>query len=250
MNSIAHLRRWIVPLALTPLVLVVLGVWAGRPIRQPTAVNGIDDAQYVGEWLAEQKAGLRSGKQSEVYFYDSRGTDALLQEFADNSAIESLTFELTDLSDAGVTTIAKLPNIKRLTLYGGMPRVGDLGLGYLRGQPSLTTLKLINVDVTDVGLEVLRTLPRVRHLTLYREGFREKLLTNKAVDVLRTLTGLRTLNVAGGWMSQSEINNLRASLPECKILNDENWYHDAEQSDARETSAASVLNTKSTPRSP
>jgi hypothetical protein len=238
----SHRRRWIVLLTLAAMTAVLLGAWAIDAIRNLTAVNGIGDRRYVDEWLVKQQAALRSGDQSYVYFYDTRDTDALLQQFAHNPAIESLTFELTDLSDGGVKTIAELPNIKRLTLYGGRPRVGDPGLALLRGHPTLTTLKLINIDVTDCGLAVLQTLPRLRHLTLYRDDFREKLLTDGAVDELRNLTALAKLNIVGGWMSPTTIDDLRVLLPDCDIVVDANRMRDDEQNDARERPSSSDLN--------
>lgn len=225
------------------MVFVALGTWTLVAFHNATAVDGINatavdgihDRQYIDEWLAEQQTALRAGDQSYVYFYDTRGTGALLQQFARNPAIEDLTFELTDLSDDDVKTIAELPNIERLTLYGGLPRVGDQGLGSLRGLPTLTTLKLINIDVTDRGLAVLQTLPRLRHLTLYRDDFRENLLTDRAVDELRNLTELAKLNILGGWMSSAAIDELRALLPDCDIVVDGNWGRDDEPGDARES---------------
>ena len=114
--------------------------------------------------------------------------------------VKELTFELTDLSDDGVLAIAGLPNIERLTFNGGNPRVGNRGLELLRGQKTLATLKLVNTDVTDDGLAVLQTLPNLKNLTIYREGFREKLFTDRAVINLQNLSTLATLNVAGNSM--------------------------------------------------
>lgn len=228
-TPILHGQRWI-----TLAAMAVVGLGACDATVNPTAVDGIRGREYIDEWSARQQAALEAGDQSYVYFYDTRGTDALLEQFANNRAIESLTFELTDLSDAGVKTIADLPNIQQLTLYGGRPRVGDRGLALLRGHPTLNTLKLINIDVTDQGVSVLQTLPHLERLILYRDDFREKLLTDGAVDELRNLSGLSKLNVAGGWMSPTAVDHLRALLPNCEVVVDDDWMRDDEQTDERE----------------
>lgn len=210
------------------MVMLALGAWAFEAARNSITVDGIQDRQYVNAWLAKQQAALRSGEQSHVYFYDTRNTDTLLQQFVGNAAIERLTFELTDLSDDGVQIIAELPRIERLTLYGGRPRVGDRGIGLLRGHPTLTTLKIVNIDVTDHGLAVLQTLPHLQHLTLCRHETCEELLTDSAVEELRKLTGLVKLNIVGGWMSPPAIDHLRTLLPGCDVVVDANWMRDDE----------------------
>lgn len=174
-------------------------------------------------WLAEQKQALRSGEISDVYFYTTIETDSLLGEFAGMPEIESLMFELTDLTDNGVETIAELPNLATLTLYGGSPRVGDAGLTTLTRCRSLKTLHMINIDVTDEGLSALSSFPRLRGLTIYRDPFRPKLLTDKAVTQLITLQNLHTLNISGGWMSKAAVANLKASLPDCRVVETAHW---------------------------
>ena len=130
---------------------------------------------------------------------------------------------MTDLTDAGVKSIIELPNIKKLTLYGGKPRVGDDGLAILKECKKLEILELVNIDVTDDGLAVLRSFPRLKDLTIYRDGFRERLLTDTAVRDLRNLNKLTRLNVAGGWMSKTAVAELRRSLPDCEVVEKSEW---------------------------
>ena len=215
-----HRRRFLIFLGAA--LFAYLGVAFMVAILRPIPVDTTRD-RYVKAWLAEQHAALQSGKQSHLYFYDSTGTDAMLREFANEAAIRKLTFELTDLSYDGVQVIAGLPNLEGLTLYGGARPVDDRSLELLRGNETLSTLKLVNTNVTDEGLAVLQTLPNLKHLTLYREGIREKRLTDRAVMELQKLTGLSSLNVPGGWLSPAGIAALRTSLPNCQVIEDENF---------------------------
>lgn len=174
-------------------------------------------------WLAEQKQALISGTVSNVHFYSTHGTDKLLAQLAGMPEIKSLMFELTDLTDEGVETIAGLPNITSLTLYGGFPRVGDAGLATLSRSRSLETLKLVNVDVTDRGLAALGSFPSLDEATIYRDSFRDKLLTDDAVDELIKLHNLGKINISGGWLSKAAVAKLKESLPNCYVVETAHW---------------------------
>ena len=201
--------------------------WERERIRQEQFVSKLSD-----EWIKGEKNRLTGGQTSQVYFYSTANTDSLVKQLSGMPEIKGLTFELTDLSDDGVLAIASLPNIERLTFYGGKPRVGNRGIGLLRGQKTLATLRLVNTDVTDDGLAVLQTMPNLKNLTIYRDGFREKLLTDRAALDLQKLSTLATLNVAGGWLSRSGLQALRTALPNCRVFEDENWDLIDEPSDA------------------
>ena len=192
--------------------------WERESIRQEQVANKRSD-----EWIKGEKIRLMGGQTSQVYFYSTANTDSLVKQLSGMPEIKGLTFEFTDLSDDAVLAIAGLPNIERLTFYGGKPRVGNRGLELLRGQKTLATLRLVNTDVTDDGLAVLQTLPSLTNLTIYRDGFREKLLTDRAVLDLQKLSTLTTLNVAGGWLSRSGLEALRTALPKSRVFEDENW---------------------------
>jgi len=214
------------PLAVVAVIVALLG-WLIAGVQQ--SLHKADEnfrrteRLYLERWLAEQKQALASGKLSDVYFYCTSDTDGLLGELAGMPQIRSLRFDLTDLTDKGAETIAELPNVTSLTLYGGNPRVSDAGLATLSHTRSLETLCLVNIDVTDDGLAALRSFPRLQDLTIYREPFRAKLLTDKAVTQLSTLQNLDKLEISGGWMSKGAIAELKQSLPNCYVVETKNW---------------------------
>lgn len=172
------------------------------------------------QWLAEQKQSLLSGDASGVHFYSTRGTDELLAQLAGLPEIEGLYFELTDLTDEGVATLAELPNLRSLTLYGGNPRVGDVGLATLSRSRSLEKLRLVNTDVTDDGLAALQRFPRLRDLTIACDVGR---LTEKAVHSLSALEQLDKLKISGHWMSKAGLAELKRALPNCDVVEKTNW---------------------------
>ncbi len=68
--------------------------------------------------------------------------------------------------------VAKLPGLRRLRIYGGVPGIGDQGLARLKPLSKLEELELVNTQVNDDGLPVLKSFPRLRDLTLFHERWR------------------------------------------------------------------------------
>lgn len=155
------------------------------------------EQRNLEQWLADEKQTLISGKRDSVYFYSTSGTDWIIGRFAGMPEIRSLIFESTDLTDKGLETIAELPNLTTLRLYGS-PGVGDVGLVTLSRNQSLEMLSLGNVGVTDDGLAALRSFPRLKELIVYRDVAGPNLLTDRAVKQLSSLKNLRKLSVTSG----------------------------------------------------
>jgi hypothetical protein len=170
------------------------------------------------EWVSKTKTALRAGKQSKLHFYSSRHTGEMVNEFAGMPEVTSMVFESTDLTDDGVKTIASLPNLSALTLYGGMPGVGNRGIRFLADHQHLAKLTILNTNVTDDGLAILPTLPALTELALER-----KLLTDTGMKHLSQLQGLDKLTVMGGEMRPARIEALRKALPFCEISTESEW---------------------------
>ena len=170
----------------------------------------------IDSWIREQKESLVSGAQNHLYFYSKPNTDDLIAEFSGMPEIENLGFEMTNLSNKGFRHVAGLPNLQELMLYG-FNRVDDSGFEMLQNHQALRKLELINVGVTDAALEMLPSLPMLTELELYRESRLDATLTDSAAEHLRKLHQLERLTIAGGWMSESALTELRESLPNCKI---------------------------------
>lgn len=217
-------RRWLQFSCLGSMIAIALLVSAVRYAQRRIDEHfRREERVRLERWVAEQKQALVSGKISNVYFYSTAGSDDLLTELAGIPEVKSLRFDLTDLTDKGCETIARLPNLTSLTLYGGMPRVGDAGLATLSRNRSLETLELVNVDITDDGLAALQSFPSLQDLTIYRDPFRPKLLTDDAVTELSKLQNLGKLNIGGGWMSKAAVAKLKKALPICYVVETKHW---------------------------
>jgi len=170
------------------------------------------------EWIEGEKVSLASRQTSHVHFYSTANSDSWVNRLAGMPEIRSLTFESTDLTDHGVSIIAQLPNLEKLTVYGGS--TSNAGLESLSQNQSLRTLHLVNVDISDSGLAFLQSMHNLENLTIYRgKRFKSK-LTDFAVHVLATLKQLKKLNVGGGWLSKPAIFELKTLLPDCQIAED------------------------------
>ena len=183
-------------------------------------------ARYVyklqEEWMASKIQSLTTGQSSGVFFYSTSNSDVWVSKLAGMAEIKWLTFWMTDLTDGGVNIIAKLPNIEKLTIHGGT--TSDVGLGSLGQNKSLRTLHLVNLDLTDSGLTALSADSELENLTVYSSKLPTIRLSDLAVHHLRKLKHLRKLNVGGGWLSSSAVEELKSSLPDCEIV--ENYADD------------------------
>jgi hypothetical protein len=215
--------RLLLIFAVVVCAFVGFGAWMRHSYYKAEEQYELQEEGRREAWLAQEKAAIAENERDYVYFYTTSGTDELLTEFSGMPDVAGLVFELTDLSDKGTQAIADIPNLKRLTLYGGRPRVGDTGLRFLAANTQIEILKLVNADVTDAGLKALASFPALRDLTLYRDGFRKNLLTDNAVNVLMQLEQLERLNICGGWMSDEAFAKLKGALPHCDVVSDEDW---------------------------
>jgi hypothetical protein len=170
------------------------------------------------EDLERQLAALKAHQTSSLYFYDTRGTDALLRRTQESAEVRELFLELTDVSEVGMASVATLPQLRRLVLYGGRG-ITDRGLANLRGMSSLEALELKNTQVTSGGLLVLPSLPNLRSLVIFCEP-RLATLDDAGLAHLKNLPKLSALSITGGWASWGAIAELQTHLPNCKLVTD------------------------------
>jgi len=151
-----------------------------------------------------------------VDIYDSDNPDRLFVGLEGKQSIRRIRLSSTPLSDRGVASMAKLPNLRELELIGAV-NVTNEGLDQLKNSPSLEKLTLENTSVNDRGLAILAEYPKLRSLALSDDKYGGPTLTGECVQYLKKLTGLRSLVVEGGWVSQDTLESLRRSLPDCEI---------------------------------
>lgn len=97
------------------------------------------------------------------------GTDAFLQAFEGNDKIERVSIESAYVSEAGIASLAKYPNLKDILLR----RSGSLSLEPLRGHPALTSITIEYLPITDYNLAVFATIPNLQSVTWHGEHYSE-----------------------------------------------------------------------------
>ena len=207
-------KNWWVALVLTVLIgggaallLVLEMARRGDPTSERSSQAALD------QMLAE----VRAGKTKTIRLSRSEGTDNLVRQLKGVRGIEELELDLTDVTDQGMDDVARLPDLRRLVIYGGVPSIDDQGLARLTPLSKLEGLQLINTQVTDDGLPVLKLFPRLRDLTLFHEGWRNFTFTPAGLVHLEDLKTLRRLELSGGWARKNDIRALRRALPDCSI---------------------------------
>lgn len=109
------------------------------------------------ELLASQIAKVNAGKQDFILFLESRNTDLLLDVLVNDvhelERIRSMEFVVSDLTNNGLTKLAALPSLTRLTIDGGNG-VSELGLEATVAFPKLKFLKIVNLLTTTRVFEI------------------------------------------------------------------------------------------------
>jgi hypothetical protein len=176
-----------------------------------------EEVRRSEEDFQRKLARIEAGQLTELTLYDSTRTDQLLTHLQDNDSVESLMFDLTDVTDEGMKCVASFSRLRSLTIKSGRPGITNAGLAELSRNKSIESLDLCNTKVTDDGLAVLKDFENLKELTLYWEEWRSVRLTDAGVVHLKGLDKLETLSLHGGWASPAAVAKLKKSLPNCKI---------------------------------
>jgi len=92
-------------------------------------------------------------------------TDKGLAELANCRLLEALSIGSIGITDSGIEHIAKLNNLKGLTMYG-CDNVTDAGLAKLAALKSLKKLKVTDADISIKGLNNLKKMPNLTNLSI------------------------------------------------------------------------------------
>jgi outer membrane protein assembly factor BamB len=147
--------------------------------------------------------------------------DAAVATLAGCRALRALSlgktgFEKTMLTDAGLSRLVDLPDLRFLNLAGN--RITDAGLAELTRFPQLQSLDLSLLPITDRGVATLTGLEELRELTLlFGEGFAGPVVTDEAVRSLQALTRLEALDLTGTGVTDAGWENL-TGFPALRVL--------------------------------
>ncbi len=108
----------------------------------------------------------------------------------------------TQITDAGLAPISKMPNVVALILSN--TRISNAGLAHLRGMLQLRLLKLNLTRITDDGVAHLKGLNNLE--LLYLSNSR---VSNVALEHLQGLKKLKALQVSGTGITDDGLQNLK-----------------------------------------
>ena len=162
----------------------------------------------------------------------------LTSVLGDRSTVRSAKLGDTQITDADLKYLERLPELRVLDLGGGTLLKGP-GLRYLEGLTELRELCLSEVPVTDRGLACIRGLTRLRKLDLYYTRITDAGLiqieglgqlqslslgcndvTDKGISRLEGLTALQHLDLSSTKVTLAGVKTLQQKLPNCKIQSD------------------------------
>ncbi|MBI4662798.1 MAG: hypothetical protein HY735_28620 [Verrucomicrobia bacterium] len=149
---------------------------------------------------------------TELYLNLTDVTDDGLEHLRRMVNLDTLGLQNTRTSDEGLRKIAAHPKIIKLELDGTL--VTDAGIRHLQSlSNSLETLLLNNTRITDEGVRQLIPLQQLKTLSL-----ENCLLTDQCVEYLKQMKSLRNLSLLDWMVTQEARAELKAALPELKIV--------------------------------
>ena len=186
----------------------------------------------------------------------TRISDRGLRELKSAPAIEDLNLYFTEqISDEGTVVLKGWKHLKRVNLRGtkiadstldflaavpalewldvGFAEVSDSGLDHLSSCTNLRWLMIGGNKLTDAGLQFLRQLPQIEYLDVSGvqrtdSGLWSLTLTEKGMEAIASVTGLRELRLAGTAVTATGIGMLkplakleRLDLQGCRRLKDD-----------------------------
>jgi hypothetical protein len=167
------------------------------------------------KYCQEQIEKAIAAKNKDIHLYDSARTDELLQRLAAASGIEEVRLEMTDVTDEGMRPLAAVKGLRSLQIECG--RVSDKGMEHLSVSGTLERLTLCNTRVGDDGLSSLKSLATLRSLNVQLSKYCQPTFTKRAVAILKEFSGLKELKIYAQCISDSDIQELRRSLPGCAV---------------------------------
>ena len=185
-------------------------------------------AETENRCWSDQIQRVATGKRDSICLaYGSRDVDKKLREIERLAGLRALTLEGSDVTGRGLASIAAMPSLRELSLYGGT-RLDNRDFEALRGNASLKRLLIVYRDAHQEPLPVLTTLPNLEELTIFDRQPRvevppagerpiEPAPTAEAWYWLGELRQLKRLNIGGAGVSDECVSHLRRALPRTLI---------------------------------
>jgi hypothetical protein len=118
-------------------------------------------------------------------------------------------------NDALMPSIARLEDLRKLTLHRGQAR--DVSLGQIRSLKHLEELALEQTKLSDAGVAHLRGLKSLKRLRIQSDAYSDPSITDRSLEVIGSLPALEELTIVGRRFSDDGLKHL-AKLPRLRKL--------------------------------
>lgn len=177
-----------------------------------------DSRRRVHEFLAEDRFILATGYEdlSDQEIVEHAIREAIGKPFGpltDENLAQVTRLTLVNIGDEGILELTKIPSLEQLSLVSD--QLTDNGLAYLTQISSLVHLTLSSPVVTAAGLKALAKHPSLESLHLVWVK-----IMDEHLPYLMSLTSLKKLVLEDFGtleLSQADVAELRAALPNCRI---------------------------------
>lgn len=155
---------------LTPKVFDTLG--EAKRLVSLQMENGQADGRFFAkkpptEWLSELSfTGMRAFNSNHVAKIVN--TDLITQRLSNCSQLKTVVFEGSDISDAGIKWLTKLPHLERLVLTRG--KVSDAAIPLFLQMKSLRFLDLSGTRVSPSAMERLLKSSKIKTVSISPDG--------------------------------------------------------------------------------
>jgi hypothetical protein len=141
----------------------------------------------------------------------ANATDAWAKEVATFRSLETLGLCSSELTDEGLSHLAKLP-LKHVSL-SGCTLVTNKAMETVADWEQLESLNLAELSgLTDEDIHTIRGLAKLH--TLHLRGTE---VTNESVKVLEAFTKLKVLGISFTHIDRDAYEKLQSVLPECEV---------------------------------
>lgn len=182
---------------------------------------------------------LKPGDIQHLRLHDVNITESNLKTIAKMSGLTALDLSFSDVNDSSIKYIVAVKGLKHLdlssTLVRGMTlnklkelnklhhldmantKIHDFVVNTIvESCPNLRRLNLTGTPITDDAILKLQKLQDLRRLNISKTG-----VSDKCIKGLLALKQLQRLNVSNTRLSQKKLNELRRSIPNCKLISKE-----------------------------
>jgi Leucine-rich repeat (LRR) protein len=205
---------------------------------------GLDEIRLYDCSEVTDRGVLELKRVSRLTLLGAHITDRTLAVLVDLPNLQQLVLRSDSLTDEGLSQLASLPHLTTLSL-SHCHHLTDAGLAEIAAIQNLETLSITGTDITDAGLKSLENLPRLGRLAISRcessmpDGLRitdEGLtclknfkvlhafsieaspdVTDESVDLLKGMTGLKSLQLKGTGVTEKGHLEIATALPGTQV---------------------------------